>query len=260
MSVRQTFLLPVLRNANPFVPNLPMFHPRGPTFFELAQQALSSTTRGYDLLAPKFDYTPFRTPDVVVQPAIERLVRSQAIDSAIDVCCGTGAGLQHLRPYVKQRLTGIDLSRGMLDVAEQNLSGCPGPAKVEFVQADALSLPFENEFDLAICFGAHGHILPRDERLFAAQIYKSLKPGGRFAFVTTHLPPLTSPVRWLAQGFNAAMCVRNLLIRPPFVMYYLTFLLPQAAQICEDEGFAVVVDETCFSERLQPLKLVIATK
>ena len=39
-----------------------MFHPQGPTFWELARQALSSTQRGYDLLAPKFDFTPFRTP------------------------------------------------------------------------------------------------------------------------------------------------------------------------------------------------------
>ena len=40
-----------------------MFHAKGPTFWELAVQALSSTEHGYDLLAPKFDYTPFRTPD-----------------------------------------------------------------------------------------------------------------------------------------------------------------------------------------------------
>ncbi|MGO9081297.1 MAG: hypothetical protein ACLQDY_20030, partial [Streptosporangiaceae bacterium] len=30
---------------------------------ELAMQALSSVEGGYDLLAPKFDHTPFRTPD-----------------------------------------------------------------------------------------------------------------------------------------------------------------------------------------------------
>ena len=44
-----------------------MFHPQGPTFFELASQALSSTRQGYDLLAPKFDFTPFRTPDLILE-------------------------------------------------------------------------------------------------------------------------------------------------------------------------------------------------
>ena len=33
-----------------------MFHPQGPTLWELAVQALSSTERGYDLLAPKFEF------------------------------------------------------------------------------------------------------------------------------------------------------------------------------------------------------------
>jgi hypothetical protein len=42
-----------------------MFYPQGPTLRELAVQALSSTERGYDLLAPKFDYTPFRTPEEI---------------------------------------------------------------------------------------------------------------------------------------------------------------------------------------------------
>ena len=43
-----------------------MFHGPGPTFFELARQVLSSTERGYDLLAPKFDLTWFRTPDRLI--------------------------------------------------------------------------------------------------------------------------------------------------------------------------------------------------
>jgi hypothetical protein len=35
-----------------------MFHPEGPSFWELVVQALSATERGYELLAPKFEYTP----------------------------------------------------------------------------------------------------------------------------------------------------------------------------------------------------------
>ena len=39
-----------------------MFSPHGPSVRELAMQALASVEGGYDLLAPKFDHTPFRTP------------------------------------------------------------------------------------------------------------------------------------------------------------------------------------------------------
>jgi hypothetical protein len=51
-----------------------MFTAQGPTFRELAVQALSSVERGYDLLAPKFDHTPFRTPDAVLD-AVTRALR-----------------------------------------------------------------------------------------------------------------------------------------------------------------------------------------
>lgn len=238
-----------------------MFHPRGPTFFELAQQALSSTVRGYDLLAPKFDYTPFRTPEIVLEPAIARVVQPGPVNAALDICCGTGAAMQQLRPHVLERLAGIDLSQGMLEIAKRNLAEIPGPAMVELVQGDALAMPFQgNQFDLAVCFGAHGHILPQDEARFVAEVHRVLRPGGRFAFVTSYLPPVWSPQLWLARGFNFAMLARNILIQPPFVMYYLTFLLPRAARLCEAAGFEVVIDDECFSGALKNLKLVVATK
>ena len=75
-----------------------MFHPKGPTFFELARQALSSTERGYDLLAPKFDFTPFRTPDEILSVVAAQLERLAPFGSALDICCGTGAAMQAMRP------------------------------------------------------------------------------------------------------------------------------------------------------------------
>jgi SAM-dependent methyltransferase len=237
-----------------------MFHPRGPSFWELAEQALSSTKRGYDLLAPKFDYTPFRTPDEVLGLAIERVASEGPIDSALDICCGTGAAMLYLRPHCRQRLVAIDMSQRMLDVARANLATTPGSSSIELVLGDALDMPFEREFDLAVCFGAHGHILTHDEPRFVAQVAKVLKPGGRFAFVSGYLPPPWSPRLWLARAFNAAMRVRNVLIHPPFVMYYLTFLLPRAERLLKRQGFEVRIDDAVFTGRLAPLKLVVATK
>lgn len=253
-----------------------MFHPNGPTFWELARQALSSTERGYDLLAPKFDVTPFRTPDEVLTKVAECLGAPGSIDAALDVCCGTGAAMQAIRPLCRERLVGLDMSRGMLDVARQRVSNdvlgdenvgwTSGPADEtgqkpipQFVRGDALDMPFNAEFDLAVCFGALGHILRRDEPRFVAEIHKALRPGGRFAFVTGYMPRMLSRHYLFARAFNGAMRVRNLLFRPPFIMYYLTFLLPQAQTLLEKQGFTVEVREP-FSGRLEPLKLVIGTK
>jgi ubiquinone/menaquinone biosynthesis C-methylase UbiE len=241
-----------------------MFHPRGPTFFELARQALSSTERGYDLLAPKFDYTPFRTPGAVLEAAGRYLAgpsfqAHRPFDCALDVCCGTGAAMEMLRPHCR-RVVGIDRSHGMLHVARDHVPQSPGEAQIDFVRGEVLQMPFADCFDLAVCFGALGHILPRDEPDFVDQLARVLRPGGRFVFVTTYLPSKLSLRYWAARGFNAAMHVRNFLIKPPFIMYYLTFLLPRARRLLEDGGFAVEVVEGIFPERYAPLKLVIATK
>lgn len=236
-----------------------MFHPRGPTFFELAEQALSSTERGYDLLAPKFDYTPFRTPAEVLQTVGAHLADSGPIDAALDVCCGTGAGMEMLRPLCRQ-IVGIDRSRGMLAVAREHVPHAPGEASLDFVRGDVLEMPFREAFDLAVCFGALGHILPRDEPRFIGQVAQALRTGGRFVLVTTYRPSRLSPAYWMARGFNAAMHMRNFLVRPPFIMYYLTFLLPRARRLLEQRGFAVEIAEGIFPEKYSPLKLVIATK
>ncbi len=237
-----------------------MFHANGPTFWELAVQALSSTERGYDLLAPKFDYTPFRTPDAVLDRVGEHLKTLGPIAAGLDVCCGTGAAMRMLRPLCQDRVVGIDVSAGMLAEAQRRTADAPGSAELQFVRGDALAMPFHAEFDVAVCFGAFGHILTKDEPQFVAQIAQVLKPGGRFIFVTAHMPPLWSLQYWLARTFNGAMRVRNLLVSPPFIMYYLTFLLPEAQKLLEAHGFDVEVREAGFEGPWSALRLVTATR
>jgi len=129
--------------------------PPKPTLLELAKQALSSTERGYDLLAPKFEATPFRTPDAVLGPSLGDLGE---IDDALDLCTGTGAALVTLRGQVRRRLVGVDFSQGMLDEAKRQLDMAPGRARIELLQKDVFAVDDEDAFDLVTCFGAFGHI------------------------------------------------------------------------------------------------------
>jgi SAM-dependent methyltransferase len=237
-----------------------MFHPKGPTFFELAVQALSSTQHGYDLLAPKFDYTPFRTPQGLLDAVGVHLEALGPFDAGLDVCCGTGAAMAMLRPHCRQRITGIDFSQGMLDVGRQRITDAPGGARLEFVRGDVLAMPFAAEFDLAVSFGAFGHILQQDEPRFVAEIARVLKPGGRFVFITSYMPPLTSPHYWLSRLFNGAMRVRNFLKSPPFIMYYLTFLLPDVETLLRRYGFEVEVRDMGLPGMWSVARLVIATR
>jgi ubiquinone/menaquinone biosynthesis C-methylase UbiE len=237
-----------------------MFHPQGPTFHELAVQALSSTQRGYDLLAPKFDYTPFRTPQIVFDAVAGSLAARAPFARCLDVCCGTGAAMAMLRPLCRESVVGVDFSLGMLDVGRQRTAAAAGTARLDFVYADALALPFDAAFDVVTCFGAHGHILPRDEPRFIAEVVRVLRPGGCFVFVTGYLPPRSSLRYWLARLFNGAMHIRNWLIRPPFIMYYLTFLLPDVERLFRAQSCSVEVRALPLPGPLAHLRLVIATR
>jgi ubiquinone/menaquinone biosynthesis C-methylase UbiE len=236
-----------------------MFHPRGPTLRELAAQALSSTERGYDLLAPKFDYTPFRTPDAVLHAVAGALSGWSPFESALDLCCGTGAGMRMLRPLCRGPVVGLDRSRGMLDVGRETQLEAPGTAPLEWVRGDALALPLQPAFDLVVSFGAFGHIPRRDQPALLEQVRRVLRPGGRFVFVASTMPRPWTGRYWLARCFNGAMHVRNRLVSPPFVMYYLTFLLPEVGHDLERLGLSVEVGALESVTRPRNVHLVVAT-
>lgn len=219
-----------------------MFHPQGPTFFELAQQAFSSTDRGYDLLAPKFEFTPFRTPDLILDAVRPFLLAPEGTSPAVglDLCCGTGAAATMLRQVCTSAVLGIDRSAGMLAQARL-LAATASGVPVRFEQGDATSLALDRVADVAVCFGAFGHLLAEEQPAFLAGVHQALVPGGRFVFITADSPPLWSPGLWLARAFNAGIHVRNAVRSPPFHMYYLNFLLPRAIALCEQAGFTVVV-------------------
>lgn len=225
------------------------FHPEGPTLAELAGQALSSIEEGYDRLAPKFDLTPFRTPDRIIERSLRDVGQ---VDRALDLCCGTGAASVRLMERARS-VVGVDASRGMLEVAQ----GAAPSAR--FVQADALALPPDlRDFDLVVSYGAFGHFLPSEHGALVAEVHRVLRPGGRFVFVTSYPPGWSDPGRWIAHAFNGVMRVRNLVWRPPFVMYYLTFLLPEARRILEGAGFEVTIERGAFPDHPR-LVNVIAT-
>ncbi|WBB60267.1 class I SAM-dependent methyltransferase [Streptomyces sp. WMMC500] len=215
-----------------------MFSPEGPTLLELTVQAMSSTERGYDLLAPKFDRTPFRTPDRVLDAFAAVVEPLGPFVRGLDVCTGTGAGAGVLRRLGAGEVVGVDFSAGMLAEARAAYADAGAPP-TRWVRADTLALPFAPAFDLAVSFGAFGHFLPAERPALFAQVFRSLRPGGYFAFPIPAPPPVGSRGYWALWGFDAVMRVRNALWRPRFVMYYRTFRLPDVRADLERAGFTV---------------------
>jgi ubiquinone/menaquinone biosynthesis C-methylase UbiE len=211
----------------------PVFSPQGPSVRELARQALSSVGGGYDRLAPKFDQTPFRTPDGMLDATAGALRPLGPFGRGLDMCCGTGAGLQVLRSLCQGPIIGADFSTGMLARARR------AHPDARWVRADVRALPFAGAFDLAVSFGALGHFLPAERPALFAGVYRALRPGGVLAFPIGAPPPITSRRYWALLGFDLAMRVRNAAWRPPFVMYYRTCPLRAVRDDLTASGFTV---------------------
>ena len=101
-------------------------------------------------------------------------------DRVLDACCGTG-DLAVAALHAGGHVTGLDFSERMLERARRK------SAEIEWVQGDALSLPFEDgSFDATtVGFGVRN--LDDLERGLA-ELRRVLRPGGRVAILEITRP------------------------------------------------------------------------
>lgn len=195
-----------------------------PTFWELARQALSSTKRGYDLLAPKFEATPYATPVELLEYAFERfdaLVPDQnAPGVAADLACGTGLAARQLlrRGYL---VDGFDFSRGMLERAERAAAEVVSEDRFRSRCTDlkGLALP-SGSYSAVVIFGAWGHILRGWRAAMLTTALNALEVGGVFLTVAATPARLGSRRWWRTKLFDLAIRLRNRCWPGEFHMYY----------------------------------------
>ncbi|MEX2556481.1 MAG: methyltransferase domain-containing protein [Actinomycetota bacterium] len=103
---------------------------------------------------------------------------ARAQGQVLEVAVGTGLNIPLYHPDV--RLSAIDLSSGMLEIARQRVAALVRP--VNLCQADAHELPFADEaFDSVVCTFSLCNI--PDIARAVAEMYRVLKPGGRLVLV-----------------------------------------------------------------------------
>jgi SAM-dependent methyltransferase len=127
----------------------------------------SQAARWYDAIYGFKDYAA--EAEMIRSRVIERRPAARRL---LDVACGTGEHLKHLRPHFD--VEGLDSAAEMLEIARAKLPG------VLLHLGDMRRFDLGHTFDAAICmFGAMGHLDTAEEVAQAvACIARHLEPGG----------------------------------------------------------------------------------
>lgn len=154
-------------------------------------------------------------------------------NAALDLCCGTGDVALALA-RLGAKTTGLDFSQPMLNVARQRLereNRAGIPLSLEWIQGDALNLPFtDQQFDaVTISYGLRNLA---DFHRGLAEMHRVAKPGGRLLVLDFGKPENAiwrrlyfGYLRWCVPVFGRLFC-RN----APAYAYILQSLLPYPAQ------------------------------
>jgi ubiquinone/menaquinone biosynthesis C-methylase UbiE len=168
--------------------------------------------RIWEKLAPRYD-KDIKLVERVLFAGGREWVCSQARGEVLEIAVGTGRNLDYYPPDV--RLTGIDLSAPMLDIARQRADQLRRQADLRI--GDAQALEFADEtfdtvvFTLALCSIA-------DDGKAVGEARRVLRPGGRLLMLE-HVASPYWPVRTVQQLLDpiTVRTVGDHLVRDPLV-------------------------------------------
>lgn len=155
----------------------------------------------FDSIAPAYDFM-----NTAMTGGLHRWWRNRALSMALrqldvsahnvlDIACGTGDVAFRLHELLPEaRITGLDLSPGMLKIAREKLArlspsptGRDGEGLISFVEGDSLNLQYpDNIFDLiTVAYGVRNFERLQDGY---AEMYRVLRPGGLLCVIELSEP------------------------------------------------------------------------
>jgi demethylmenaquinone methyltransferase/2-methoxy-6-polyprenyl-1,4-benzoquinol methylase len=125
----------------------------------------------------------------------------------LDVCCGSGDLAQLLARQVGTtgHVYGVDFSPGQLAIAQQRVEGRYPPLSISWIEADALDLPFQDNYFDGATMG-YGLRNVTDIPHCLKELYRVLKPGAKAAILDFHRPTQQS-VRAFQQWYLETVVV-----------------------------------------------------
>jgi ubiquinone/menaquinone biosynthesis C-methylase UbiE len=172
-----------------------------------------------NLVFPRLCHWTMRSPEIT---RLRAEVLADARGEILEIGFGTGLNLEHY-PAQVCRITAVDPNEGMGRLARKRIAG--GRIEVDLRGNGAEALPFEDgRFDTVVSTWTLCSI-PDVERA-VAEVYRVLKPGGRFVFLEHGLGDDPGVQRWqrrlnwlqkrVGDGCRLDLDVEALLRQAPF--------------------------------------------
>lgn len=150
----------------------------------------------FNSISPKYDllnHLLSMNIDKIWRKNSIRKLRAYLPETVLDIATGTGDFAIAASKIDGVKITGIDISEGMLSVGRDKILKKKLQQRINLLKADSENLPFQNEsFDAAIVgFGVRNF---ENLEKGLAEIHRVLKPGGVF-FVLEFSKPKKAPFK-----------------------------------------------------------------
>lgn len=156
----------------------------------------------FDNISPKYDllnHILSANIDKIWRKRVIRMLAKHHPSEILDIATGTADFAIAATKISNSKITGIDISEGMLEIGQKKISRLKLEKKIELIKADSENLPFsDNQFDAAIAgFGVRNF-----ESLKAGlkEVLRVIKPGGVF-FILEFSKPVKTPFKQLYQFY-----------------------------------------------------------
>jgi demethylmenaquinone methyltransferase/2-methoxy-6-polyprenyl-1,4-benzoquinol methylase len=125
--------------------------------------------------------------DVKWRKKILKMVAQKNPINILDIATGTGDLAILLANTNAEKIIGLDISAGMLEVGKEKIAHKNLSHKIEMVLGDSEKIPFEdNSFDaITVAFGIRNF---ENLELGLSEILRTLKPNGIFVILETSIP------------------------------------------------------------------------
>ena len=125
--------------------------------------------------------------DIKWRKKVVEIVKQQQPKTVLDIATGTGDLAINLAETSAEKIVGLDISPGMLNVGKEKVKAKQLDNRIDMIIGDSENMPFEdNTFDaITVAFGVRNFETLENG---LKDILRVLKPGGTFVILETSVP------------------------------------------------------------------------